>query len=88
VGEDKVVWYERTFVVPSDWANQNILLHFGAVDWQTEVWVNDIKVGSHTGGYTPFHFNITPFLHRSGEQKLVVRVWDPTDQSINPEASR
>jgi beta-galactosidase/beta-glucuronidase len=84
VGEEKTVWYERTFVVPSDWANQNILLHFGAVDWKTEVWVNDIKVGSHTGGYTPFHFNITPFLHRSGEQQLIVRVWDPTDQSHQP----
>jgi beta-galactosidase/beta-glucuronidase len=84
VGEAKVVWYERAFVVPADWLDQDILLHFGAVDWKTEVWINDIKVGSHTGGYTPFHFNITPFLRESGEQKLVVRVWDPTDQSHQP----
>lgn len=88
VGEANVVWYKRTFAVPADWANDpkttQVLLHFGAVDWKTEVWVNDVKVGSHTGGYTPFHFNITPFLHSSGEQKLVVRVWDPTDQSHQP----
>jgi beta-galactosidase/beta-glucuronidase len=84
VGEEKVIWYERSFTIPTDWLNQNILLHFGAVDWKAEVWVNDIQVGSHTGGYTPFHFDITPFLHRSGDQKLVVRVWDPTDKSYQP----
>jgi beta-galactosidase/beta-glucuronidase len=84
VGEDKAVWYERSFVIPADWAKTDILLHFGAVDWETEVWINDIKVGSHTGGYTAFSFNITPFLNRSGEQKLVVRVWDPTDKSYQP----
>ena len=53
-------------------------MHFGAVDWNTEVFINDIKIGSHTGGYTPFSFDITPYL-TSGNQKLVVKVWDPTD---------
>jgi beta-galactosidase/beta-glucuronidase len=84
VGEEKAVWYERSFTVPRDWANQDILLHFGAVDWRADVWINDIKIGSHTGGYTPFHFNITPFLQQTGDQKLVVRVWDPTDKSYQP----
>ena len=84
VGKDSLLWYERSFTVPSTWRNKDILLHFGAVDWKTDVWVNDIKVGSHTGGYTPFSFNITPFLSRTGNQKLVVRVWDPTDQSFQP----
>jgi beta-galactosidase/beta-glucuronidase len=84
VSEDKSVWYERPFTVPADWADYDILLHFGAVDWKTEIWINDIKIGSHTGGYTPFHFNITPFLQPSGDQRLVVRVWDPTDKSYQP----
>jgi beta-galactosidase/beta-glucuronidase len=84
VGEDKVVWYERKFRLPSGWRNRDILLHFGAVDWKTEVWVNDIMIGSHKGGYTPFSFNITPYLNRSGDQRLVVRVWDPTDKSFQP----
>jgi beta-galactosidase/beta-glucuronidase len=84
VGEENVLWYEREFNVPSGWRNRDILLHFGAVDWQTELWVNDIKIGSHTGGYTPFYFNITPFLNRSGNQKIVVRVWDPTDKGFQP----
>jgi beta-galactosidase/beta-glucuronidase len=84
VGTDSLLWYERIFTIPSGWRNKDILLHFGAVDWKTDVWVNDIMVGSHTGGYTPFSFNITPFLSRTGNQKLVVRVWDPTDQSFQP----
>ncbi|GAB6119750.1 hypothetical protein JCM30204_08990 [Dysgonomonas termitidis] len=50
------LWYKRTFAVPSKWKDKNILLHFGAVNWKTEVFINDIKVGSHTGGYTPFSF--------------------------------
>lgn len=86
------LWYKRTFSIPSDWKSKNILLHFGAVDWKTDVFLNDIKIGSHTGGYTPFSFDITPYL-TSGEQKLVVKVWDPTEdgyqargkQSNNPE---
>ncbi|MGF1586031.1 MAG: glycoside hydrolase family 2 protein [Bacteroidales bacterium] len=84
VGEENVLWYEREFSVPTGWRNRDILLHFGAVDWQTELWVNDIKIGTHTGGYTPFYFNITPYLNRSGNQKLVVRVWDPTDKGFQP----
>ncbi len=84
VGENNIVWYERNFTVPSDWKGKDILLHFGAVDWQADVWINDIKVGSHTGGYTAFHFNITPYLNFRGDQKLVVRVWDPTDKSFQP----
>jgi beta-galactosidase/beta-glucuronidase len=46
--------------------------------------VNDVKVGSHVGGYTPFSFNITPWLSKTGTQKLVVRVWDPTDKGYQP----
>ena len=73
VGKDNELWYKRTFNIPSNWKNKNILLHFGAVDWKAEVYLNDIKIGTHTGGFTPFSFDITPFL-TSGTQKLVVRV--------------
>jgi beta-galactosidase/beta-glucuronidase len=84
VGEDNVVWYERSFTIPSGWRGRDILLHFGAVDWQADVWVNDIRVGTHTGGYTAFYFNITPYLNSRGTQKVVVRVWDPIDKSFQP----
>lgn len=84
VGEDHELWYRRSFTVPASWKGKNVLLHFGAVDWKADVWVNDILVGGHRGGYTPFYFDITPYLNKSGEQKLTVRVWDPTDKGYQP----
>ncbi|MDR1722533.1 MAG: beta-galactosidase, partial [Tannerella sp.] len=84
VGKDKELWYHRTFTVPASWKNRDVTLHFGAVDWKADVFVNDVKIGSHTGGYTPFCFDITPFLKSSGVQKLVVRVWDGTDSGYQP----
>lgn len=83
VGDNNELWYNRNFTVPSKWKDKKILLHFGAVDWKADVWVNDIKVGQHTGGYTPFSFDITPALVK-GENKLVVKVWDSTDRSYQP----
>ena len=83
VGGEKEVWYNRVFNVPEKWNGMNVLLHFGAVDWKTDVWVNDMKVGEHTGGYTPFSFNISSALKKGGN-KLTVRVWDPTDKGVQP----
>lgn len=83
VGAEKELWYETTFTIDKNWKNKDIVLHFGAVDWKTELWLNDIKIGSHTGGYTPFSFNITPFL-KDKSQKLVVKVWDPSSDGTQP----
>jgi beta-galactosidase/beta-glucuronidase len=83
VGKENELWYQREFTVPSKWKNNRILLHFGAVDWKADIWVNDIKVGHHTGGYTPFSFDITSAL-KSGSNKLLVKVWDPTNDSYQP----
>ncbi len=83
VGKDNELWYERTFSVPSSWAGKNVLLHFGAVDWKTDVYLNDVKIGSHEGGYDGFSFDITPYL-KSGNQKLVLKVWDPTTEGYQP----
>lgn len=84
VGGDNELWYQRSFTVPQNWKNKKIILHFGAVDWKTDIWINDIKVGAHQGGYTPFSFDITPYLTKEKNQKLVVRVWDPTDAGYQP----
>lgn len=84
VGQNRELWYQRKFSVPAAWKNKNVILHFGAVDWKADVWVNEIKVGTHEGGYTPFSFDITPFITKEKEQKLVVRVWDPTDRGFQP----
>lgn len=83
VGDKNELWYNREFTIPSTWNGKNILLHFGAVDWKAEVWVNDIKVGQHTGGFTPFSFNITQALNK-GNNRLVVKVWDPSDAGDQP----
>ena len=83
VGKDNVLWYQREFEVPKSWKGKRVILHFGAVDWKCDVWVNDIKVGSHTGGYTPFSMDITQVLKKKGNV-LKVRVWDPTDQGEQP----
>ncbi|NDV80178.1 glycoside hydrolase family 2 protein [Dysgonomonas sp. 511] len=81
--KENELWYKRTFSIPSDWKDKTILLHFGAVDWRTEVYINDVKIGSHTGGFAPFSFDVTPYL-TSGNQKLVVKVWDPTTDGTQP----
>jgi beta-galactosidase/beta-glucuronidase len=60
------------------------MLNFGAVDWKADVWVNNVKIGSHTGGYTPFSLDITPFILQGKEQELTVRVLDPTDDGYQP----
>ncbi|MBK7595047.1 MAG: glycoside hydrolase family 2 [Gemmatimonadetes bacterium] len=85
VTPDQKLWYRRNFTRPASvGANGRLLLHFGAVDWQTTVWVNGKQVGSHEGGYDPFSFDITDALTASGTQEVVVAVWDPTDNGSQP----
>ncbi len=79
VGPDNRLWYRRSFDLPSGWKNQRILLHFGAVDWETTVWVNGQHVGEHLGGYDPFSLDITAALRKESPQEVVVAVWDPSD---------
>ena len=82
--DDQALWYQRTFTIPEDWGDQRLLLHFGAVDWETTVWVNGVELGSHQGGYDAFSFDITDALSESGEQEIVLRVLDPTDEGTQP----
>jgi len=84
VGVENELWYHRYFTLPESWRKNRVILNFGAVDWKADVWINDLKIGSHQGGYTSFSFDITPYLIKGTEQKLVVRVWDPTDKSFQP----
>lgn len=83
LGDANELWYNREFSVPVTWKSKRVLLHFGAVDWKADVWVNGVKVGEHTGGYTPFYFDVTPALIK-GVNTLTVRVWDPTDRGYQP----
>ncbi|KAI1633351.1 glycoside hydrolase family 2 protein [Biscogniauxia mediterranea] len=73
-------WFAREFEVPTRWSNngQRVLLNFEAVDYEATVYVNGQNVGSHTGGYWHFSFDITQFL-AAGTNTLQVHVFDPTD---------
>ncbi|MDR1140258.1 MAG: beta galactosidase jelly roll domain-containing protein [Planctomycetaceae bacterium] len=86
VGKDNKLWYSRQFEIPKgkNWENQQILLHFGAVDWDTTVYVNGKEVGKHVGGYSPFAFDVTDALKPEGKQELIVAVLDPTDDHFQP----
>jgi hypothetical protein len=76
---DELLWYRRTFRIPRKWRDRHVLLHFGSVDWQADVFVNGKLMNRHKGGYDPFSIDITDALETGEEQELVVRVLDPTD---------
>ncbi|MBR3021201.1 MAG: beta-galactosidase [Bacteroidaceae bacterium] len=84
LSEKEELWYSRTFAIPSSWKGKRVLLHFGAVDWAADIWVDGARVGSHTGGYTPFSFDITAALDGTKTHTLEVKVWDPTNSSYQP----
>ena len=77
------LWYRRAFTVPPAWSGRRVLLNFGAVDWQTTVYVNGKMVGEHVGGYTPFTCDITAALKPDGPQEVTVAVYDPADPKKN-----
>ncbi len=78
------LWYRRSFTVPAAWKNKQLMINFGAVDYEAEVFVNGHSVGVHRGGYEPFGYDIAPFLKGDGPQELIVRVFDPTDAGGQP----
>ncbi len=77
------VWYKRTFALPESWKGKKVLLHFEACDYETTVWLNGKKVGGHSGGYTPFSFDLTDNLV-SGNNLLVVRAYDDVRSGLQP----
>ena len=77
------LWYRRTFTVPDAWKGERVLLNFGAVDYESVLWVNGGLVGAHTGGFDSFSFDLTPFL-KAGAYELVLAVTDPSDTGEQP----
>ncbi len=73
------LWYRKTLppLDLSDNCGTRLILHFGAVDYEAHVYINDICVTSHRGGYLPFHADITPYM-KDGENELAVKVRDVT----------
>jgi beta-galactosidase/beta-glucuronidase len=77
------LWYKRSFTLPAKWPGKRTLLHFGAVDFESSVWINGVLAGSHKGGSDPFSFDVTPYL-KSGANELVVKVADPSSTGDQP----
>ncbi len=76
---DERLWYRRAFTVDDTLKGMRILLHFDAVDWACAVFLNGKELGTHTGGYDAFAFDITDVL-TEGENILTLKVFDPTDE--------
>lgn len=77
------VWYRKEFGIPSDWTSGRILLHFGAVDYAAEVWINSVSAGTHFGGYTPFTLDITSLV-RPGTNVVTVVAEDDARSGLQP----
>ncbi len=84
VGAAKRVWYRRNIDIPDTWKSNSVILNFGAVDWQADLFVNGKKIGRHKGGYDPFSFDISSALNKTGKNEIIVSVWDPTNGGTQP----
>ena len=74
--EADVGWYRRDVTVPAAWKGKRVFLVIGASDHDTSCWFGNTKLGEHSGGYTPFEFELTPLVKWGEAQKLTLRVWD------------
>jgi len=75
-----VIWYRRKFVIPEEFKEEKVILHFGAVDYRCIVYLNGERVGSHEGGYIGFSLDITDCIQEINA--LILRVEDPS-QDLN-----
>jgi len=80
---DNRLWYRRSFALPATWSGKRTLLHFGAVDFASVIWINGAVAGTHVGGSDPFSFDVTPYL-KAGANDIVVQVADPTSTGEQP----
>ncbi|MBU1338823.1 MAG: chitobiase/beta-hexosaminidase C-terminal domain-containing protein [Acidobacteria bacterium] len=84
IDENQSLWYRRALRIPARWRGQRILLHFGAVDWETTVFCDGRELGTHRGGYDGFSFDVTESVSDGKTHELIVRVWDPSDSGGQP----
>lgn len=84
------VWYRRAFEIPDRYKTKEAVLHFGAVDYRAVLYINGQKAGEHVGGYTPFSFNITPYLKEDGNY-ITLCAYDDTrsgDQATGKQSDK
>ena len=78
------VWYQRNINIPAEWNGKKILLHFGAADYETKVYVDGKMVGEHKGAGSSFNFDITSYVEAGQQANLVVRVYDNLRGGMQP----
>ncbi len=80
--DNDVLWYKREFEIPEGFTKDRVILHFGAVDQKTEVFINGVSVGKNIGGYFPFSFDITE--HLKEKNVIEVKVEDTLNDFVLP----
>lgn len=78
IDKTKKLWYQKTINIQKR-SDRNVLLHIGACDWQTHIYINGKEVLTHEGGYIPIEQDITAQLN-NGKNSIVISCWDPTDK--------
>ncbi|MDY5329208.1 MAG: glycoside hydrolase family 2 TIM barrel-domain containing protein [Bacteroidaceae bacterium] len=78
------VWYQRNINIPAEWNGKKILLHFGAADYETKVYVDGKMVGEHKGAGSSFNFDITSYVKAGQQANLMVRVYDNLRGGMQP----
>ena len=79
-----MIWYQREILIPSEWEGKRVLIHFGAVDYESEVYIDGRSVGRHWGGTSSFSHDITSAVRPGEKHSLVVYVRDETRSGVQP----
>jgi len=80
----RVCWYRRVLAHAAGDPGSRLILHFGAVDYETTVWINGALAGTHRGGYTPFSFDISAMIDDDAPIEIVVRADDDPQDLAKP----
>jgi len=78
------MWYHRIISIPKKWKGKKILLHFGGVDYESEIFIDGESAGSHWGGMGGFTLDVTRFVEPGKKHHLVVAVKDDTRSGMQP----
>ncbi|MFO7630523.1 MAG: hypothetical protein R6W06_13630 [Prochlorococcaceae cyanobacterium] len=84
----EMMWYQRTVRIPGDWAGKRVILHFGAVDYESEVFIDGESVGRHWGGTVSFSYDISAYVTPGSEHNLVLYVRDDVRAGEQPGGRR
>jgi len=87
VTPNDTLYYQREFEVEKDFLKDITFIHFDAVDFECKVYINDLEIGSHQGGYMPFYLDATKAI-KEGTNKINLVVTDPTDTSYHTHAKQ